>query len=150
MQVATPPKSIPQLSYHRKFKIHVDSEDMKAVGVSSLDFTSDSLKLGGQHCLVNGIVCPDFLQVPNKLVPVSMEPKPSINVSRKRPHSEDDSVQLPQFGAPINHRVPVIKATGRPPPLPAAARGLSQAEVGGGATSSSRCSSFGPRGSAGE
>ena len=129
LRVATPPESIPQLSYHRKFKIHVDSEDMKAVGVSSLDFTSDSLKLGGQHCLVNGIVCPDFSQVLNKLVPVSMEPKPSINVSRKRPHSVDDSVQLPQFGAPINRRVPVIKATGCPPPLPA--RGPPRVEVEG-------------------
>ena len=129
LRVATPPESIPQLSYHRKFKIHVDSEDMKAVGVSSLDFTSDSLKLGGQHCLVNGVVCPDFSQVPNKLVPVSMEPKPSISVSRKRPHSVDDSVHFPQFGAPINRRVPVIKATGCPPPLPA--RGPPRVEVGG-------------------
>ena len=101
------------------------------VGVSSLDFTSDSLKLGGQHCLVNGIVCPDFSQVTNKLVPVSMEPKPSINASRKKPLTADHSVRFPQFGAPINHRVPVIKATGRPPPLPAAARESSRVEVGG-------------------
>ena len=93
---------------------------MKAVGVSSLDFTSDSLKLGGQHCLVNGVVCPDFSQVPNKLVPVSH----SISGSRKRPHSVDDSVHLPQFGTPINRRAPVIKATGCPPPLSASGMGV--------------------------
>ena len=58
-----------------------------------------------------------------------MEPKPSINVSRKIPHSVDDSVQFPQFGAPINRRVPVIKATGCPPPLPA--RGPPRVEEGG-------------------
>ena len=48
-----------------------------------------------------------------------MEPKPSISVYLKRPHSVDDSVQFPQFGASINRRVPVIKATGCPPPLSA-------------------------------
>ena len=71
LRVANPLEPIPQFSYYRKFRIHVDSKEMKAVGVSSLDFTSDLLKLGGQHCLVNGAVCPDFSQVPNKLVPVS-------------------------------------------------------------------------------
>ena len=60
-----------------------------------------------------------------------MEPKPSINASRKRPLSADHSVHFPKFGTPINHRVPVIKATGRPPPLPAAARESSRVEVGG-------------------
>ena len=119
LQVANPLAPIPPLSYYIKFRMHVDSKELQAVGVSSLDFTSDSLKLGGQHCLVNGVVCPDFLQVPNKLVPVSMEPTHSISGSRKRPHSVDDSVHFPQFGAPINRRVPVIKATGCPPPLSA-------------------------------
>ena len=90
------------------------------VGVSSLDFTSDSLKLGGQHCLVNGVVCPDFSQVPNKLIPVLH----SISGSRKRPHSADDSVHLPQFGTSINRRAPVIKATGCPPPLSASGMGV--------------------------
>ena len=118
-------------TYKKKFKIHVDSEELRVVGVSSLDFTSDSLKLGGQHCLVNGIVCPDFSKVPNNLVPVSMESKPSINVSRKRPFTAVDSVQIPKFGASISHRVPVISVTGCPPPLTAAARGSSQAEAGG-------------------
>ena len=60
-----------------------------------------------------------------------MESKPSINVSRKRPFTAVDSVQIPKFGAPISHRVPVISVTGCPPPLTAAARGSSQAEAGG-------------------
>ena len=98
----------------------MDSKELKAVRVSSLDFTSDLLKLGGQHCLVNGVVCPDFSQVPNKLVPASH----SIGGSRKRPHSADDPVHLPQFGNPINRRAPVIKATGCPLPLSASRMGV--------------------------
>ena len=49
LRVVSPPECIPTLSYKKKFKSHVDSEELKKVGVSSLDFTSDSLKLGGQH-----------------------------------------------------------------------------------------------------
>ena len=131
LRVVTPHECIPTATYKKKFKAHVDSEVLRVVGVSSLDFTSDSLKLGGQHCLVNGIVCPDFSKVPNKLIPVSMEPKPSINVSRKRPFTAVDSVQIPKFGAPISHKVSVIWVTGSPPPLTAAAGGSSQAEAGG-------------------
>ena len=109
--MATPIEPIPQLSYYRKFKIHVDSKELQAVGVSSLDFTSDSLKLGGKHCLVNGAVCPDFSQVPNRLVPVSH----SSGGSRKRPHSADGPANLPQFGTSIIRRASVIKATGCSP-----------------------------------
>ena len=131
LRVVTPHECIPILTYKRKFKSHVDSEELKRVRVSSLDFTSDSLKLGGQLCLVNGIVSPDFSNVPKKPIPVSMEHKPSINVSGKRPLTAVDSVQIPKFGAPISHKVSVIWVTGSPPPLTAAAGGSSQAKAGG-------------------
>ena len=33
---------------------------MRAVGVNTIEFTSDSFRLGGQKCLVNRVVSPDF------------------------------------------------------------------------------------------
>ena len=58
--------------------------------------------------MVNGVVCPDFEQTPNKLVPAS---NPSGG-SLKRPHSAVDSVDLPEFGIPISRKAPVLQATG--------------------------------------
>merc|ERR1711867_333442 len=65
--------------------------------------------------MVNGVVCPDFAQIPNKLVPVSH----FYGGSNKRPHSADGSATLPQFGNPIIPRASVIKATGCSPSLSA-------------------------------
>ena len=106
--MAIPAEPIPRLSFYRKFRSHVDSQELQAVGVSLLDFTPDSLKLGGNLCLLNGVVCPDFAQTPNKLVPASH----SSGGSLKRPHSAVDSVDLPEFGIPIIRKAPVIQATG--------------------------------------
>ena len=105
--MASPEEPIPKLSFYRKFKSHVDSQELQAVGVNSFDFTPDSLKLGGKNCLVNGVVCPDFDQTPNKLVPAS---NPAVG-SLKRPHSAVDTVDLPEFGIPISRKAPVLQVT---------------------------------------
>ena len=60
LSLADPVQGLPLAIFLKKFKRHVDSEDMRKVGVNSLEFTPDSLKLGGQQCLVNGVVYPDF------------------------------------------------------------------------------------------
>ena len=62
LRIASPLECIPTLSYRRKFKSQVESEELQKVGVNSIEFTSDSLKLGGQHCLENGFVSLDFSQ----------------------------------------------------------------------------------------
>merc|ERR1711873_284733 len=85
LRVASPEEPIPKLSFYRKFKSLVDSQELQAVGVNSFDFTPDSLKLGGNNCLVNGVVCPDFQQTPNELVLASHPSGGSL----KRPHSAD-------------------------------------------------------------
>ena len=75
--------------------------------------------------MVNGVVCPDFAQIPNKLVPASH----SSGGSNKRPHSADGSATLPQFGNPIIRRASVIKATGCSP-SPSASEGAQHSVPG--------------------
>ena len=60
LTIAIPHKCLPADSFHKKFRSHLDSKELRAVGVNTIEFTSDSFKLGGQKCLVNGVVSPDF------------------------------------------------------------------------------------------
>ena len=60
LALANPHECIPTASFNKKLKLHVDSEELGKVGVNSLEFTPNSLKIGGQQCLVNGVVYPDF------------------------------------------------------------------------------------------
>ena len=64
LAIAIPHECIPTLAFMKKFKSHVKSEEFQKVGVNSIEFTPDSLKLGGQNCLNNGVVSPDFSQNP--------------------------------------------------------------------------------------
>ena len=47
LAIATPHECIAASSFKKKFRSHVESEELKGVGVNPLDFTPDSLKLGG-------------------------------------------------------------------------------------------------------
>ena len=47
LALANPHECIPTASFNKKFKLHVDSEELGKVGVNSLEFTPDSLKMGG-------------------------------------------------------------------------------------------------------
>ena len=62
LALASPHECIPTASFIKKFKLHVDSEELGKVGVNSLEFTPDSLKMGRQQCLVNGVVYPNHPQ----------------------------------------------------------------------------------------
>ena len=60
LSMADPVAPIPTASFLKKFKQHVESDDLRKVGVNPLEFTPDSLQLGGKLCLVNRVVYPDF------------------------------------------------------------------------------------------
>ena len=61
LTISTPPKCLPADSYHKKFRSHVDSKELRAVGVNPIDFTSDSFKLVGLKCFgLNRVVSPVF------------------------------------------------------------------------------------------
>ena len=49
LTISTPSKYLPVDSYHKKFRSHVDSKELRAVGVNPIDFTSDSFKLGDSN-----------------------------------------------------------------------------------------------------
>ena len=48
LAIATPHACIPADSFRKKFKLHVESEELRAVRVNPMDFTADSLKLGNK------------------------------------------------------------------------------------------------------
>ena len=48
LAIATPHACIPADSFQKKFKSHLESEELRAVGVNPIEFTADSLKLGGR------------------------------------------------------------------------------------------------------
>ena len=100
---------IPTASFLKKFKQHVESDDMRKVGVNPLEFTPDSLQLGGKLCLVNGVVYPDF----SKPSLASAGPTNPSLPSRKRPSSTIVSSATPELGTSINPKVRVIQATGK-------------------------------------
>merc|ERR1712240_280520 len=97
---------IPTATFNKKFKLHVGSEDMRKVGVNSLQFSPDTLKLGGQQCLVNGVVYPDF----SKPSSVSVGSTHPLHPSRKRPSSTVTSAAPSELSIPINPKVCVIQA----------------------------------------
>ena len=127
LAIATPHECIPSNSFKKKIRSHVESEELKKVGVNSIEFTPDSLKLGGQNCLVNGIVSPDFSQNPTNPAPVAVGSQPPTNLSRKRTFSALNSNTIPKFGIPINPKVHASQETRRVTAPSAAAGGPPQA-----------------------
>ena len=69
--------------------------------------------MGGQQCLVNGVVYPEFSQNCTKPSSVTVGPKPPTNPSRKRPSSTVNSTEIPEFGIPINPKVHASQGTRR-------------------------------------
>ena len=112
LSLADPVAHIPAATFLKKFKQHVDSEDLRKVGVNPLEFTPDSLKLGGQLCLVNGVVYPDFSKPSSVLVGSTYPSHPSS----KRTSSLVTSAATSELGIPINPKVRVIQETGRAKP----------------------------------
>ena len=98
---------IPAATFLKKFKQHVDSEDLRKVGVNPLEFTPDSLQLGGKLCLVNRVVYPDFSKPSSVLVGSTHPSLPP----RKRPSSTVTSSATSELGTPITPKVHVIQAT---------------------------------------
>ena len=47
LAIATPHECIPANSFKKKFRSHVESEELMKVGVNSIEFTPDSFKMGG-------------------------------------------------------------------------------------------------------
>ena len=127
LAIATPHECIPASSFKKKFRSHVESEELKKVGVNPLEFTADSLKLGGQNCLINGVVSPDFSQNPTHPVPVSVGHRPPMGFSRKRTINAVDSNAIPKFGIPFNPKVCVSQETGHVQVPSAAVGGPTQA-----------------------
>ena len=126
---AIPHKCLPADSFRKKFKSNLDSKEFRALGVSTIEFTSDSFKLGGQKCLVNGMVCPNFsnnsthpnpAQVGNSQFPMYS--------SRKRTFDTTNPNTFPSFRAPVNPKVSVIQETGKISLVPPAATVTSQSE----------------------
>ena len=76
--------------------------------------------MGGQQCLVNGVVYPDFSHNCAKPSSVRVEPKHSTNPSRKRPSSTVSSTDISDLDTPINPKVHVSQETRRfiAPPEP--------------------------------
>ena len=110
LRLATPEEALPTNSFKRKFKSHVDSAELQKLGVNSLEFTPDSLTLGGKNCLVNGAVIPDF--DPNNLTPAANSSVGSL----KRPRSAMSTVVLPEFGIPIKRKAPASYSVGNSAP----------------------------------
>ena len=108
LALADPHECIPTASFNKRFKLHVDSEELGKVGVNSLEYTPDSLKLGGQQCLVNGVVYPNFSQVHTKPSSVRVGATSTTNSSRKRPSSTENSTEIP-----INPKVCASQGTRR-------------------------------------
>ena len=117
LSMADPVAPIPTASFLKKFKQHVESDDMQKVGVNPLEFTPDSLQLGGKLCLVNGVVYPDFSK---PSLASAGSTNPSLP-SRKRPSSTIVSSATPELGTSINPKVCVIQATSHFPVLVPAA-----------------------------
>ena len=107
LSMADPVSPIPAASFLKKFKQHVESEDLRKVGVNPLEFTPDSLQLGGKLCLVNGVVYPDFSK-PSSVSAGSTNPSLP---PRKRPSSTVTSSATSELGTPITPKVCVIQAT---------------------------------------
>ena len=84
-----------------------------------MEFTPDSLQLGGKLCLVNGVVYPDF-SIPS-LAPAGSQ-NPSLP-SRKRISPANVSSTSAKSVTSTNPKVCVIQASGHPPasvPIPPA------------------------------
>ena len=117
LTLAEPAAPIPTASFLKKFKQHVESDDLRKVGVTPTKFTPDSLQLGGKLCLVNGVVYPEF-SIPS-LAPAGSQ-NPSLP-SRKRISSTNVSSATTETVTSTNPKVRVIQASGHPPasvPIP--------------------------------
>ena len=62
LTISTPPKCLPADSYAKKIQSHLDSKELRAVVVNTIDYSSDSFKLGGlKYMGLNKVVNPVFL-----------------------------------------------------------------------------------------
>ena len=117
LTLAEPAAPIPTASFLKKFKQHVESDDLRKVGVTPTTFTPDSLTLGGKLCLVNGVVYPDF----NTPSPAPVGSLNSPLPSRKRISPANVSSTSAKSVTSTNPKVRVIQAPGHPPasvPIP--------------------------------
>ena len=113
LTISTPANCLPADSYRKKFRSHVDSKELRAVGVNPIDFTSDSFKLGGQKCLVNGVVSPNFSKNSTHPNPAQVQNLKFPNYpSRKRTFDSVNLKEIPIFRATFNPKVSVSQATG--------------------------------------
>ena len=112
LTIDIPQKCLPADSFRKKFRSHVDSKELRAIGVNPMDYTSDSFKLGGQKCLVNGVVSQNFSKNPTPPNPVSVGNSqfPTYS-SRKRAADADDLNTSSKFNATFNPKASVIKDT---------------------------------------
>ena len=121
LTLAEPAAPIPTASFLKKFKQHVESDDLRKVGVTPTTFTPDSLTLGGKLCLVNGVVYPDF-NTP------SPAPVGSLNYpfpTRKRISPANVSSTSAESVTSTDQKVCVIQASGHPSasvPIPPASK----------------------------
>ena len=121
LTVATPQKCLPADSFRKKFRSHVDSKELKAIGVHPIDYTSNSFKLGGQKCLVNGVVSPNFSKNPTHPNPVSVgNSQFPVYSSRKRTFDKANPNTSSKFRTTFNPKVSVIQETRKASSVPEA------------------------------
>ena len=108
LTIATPPKCMQADSYRKKLLSHLDSKELRSVGVNSLVYSSDSFKLGGlKYMGPNKVVNPVFsnknLTQPSP-TPAGFSQTPTAGYpSRKR-----------TFDFVVPKRVLVIRTIGNP------------------------------------
>ena len=61
LTISIPPKCIPRDIFHKKFNSHIDSQELRNVGVITSQYSQDSFRLGGIKFMdQNKVVRPDF------------------------------------------------------------------------------------------
>jgi len=63
IEVQVPPASINFNNYRKRLKFHLDSEELKDIGVHPKDYSTHSLRLGGLSFMVaDNVVTPAFIK----------------------------------------------------------------------------------------
>ena len=91
LDIATPHECIPACSFKKKFRLHVESEELKGVGVNPLEFTPDSLKLGGAKLPYQRSSESRFFTKSHTSSPSCRGHRPPMGSSRKRTMKALDS-----------------------------------------------------------
>ena len=104
LTIATPTKCLPVDSYRKKFRSHVDSKELRAVGVNPIEFSSNSFKLGGLKYLgLNRVVSLVFTN--------PTHPSPAKVGFSKFPTY---SLRKRTFDIAIPKRPPILRTVGNP------------------------------------